>query len=305
MQYLTQFYVQFKSMGNFFSKYFFLLFLLFTSCVKNNPDPSWLEVNEWTLNPNIELSGAEGELNHNFSDAWVYIDDEIVGVFEVPFRIPILKSGPVNIKIYPAVRNNGISATKRVYPFMDVHEINVDLIQNETVTINPETKYNAVSNFWVEDFEDPLNVKLDIDANTSAILSTPTDNQDLQTFNGNFYGLINLNSSDSSWVVSTRDQLLIQKNREAYLEIDYYNTNSLLTGLIWISPNVVINNPNIQLNAQDESDVRWKKIYIDLKELIGNAPNDSNILQSLIAKLDPGKESSEIRLDNIKVVYFD
>ena len=188
---------------------------------------------------------------------------------------------------------------------MDVHEINVDLIQNETVTINPETKYNAVSNFWVEDFEDPLNVKLDIDANTSAILSTPTDNQDLQTFNGNFYGLINLNSSDSSWVVSTRDQLLIQKNREAYLEIDYYNTNSLLTGLIWISPNVVINNPNIQLNAQDESNVRWKKIYIDLKELIGNAPNDSNILQSLIAKLDPGKESSEIRLDNIKVVYFD
>lgn len=287
-----------------FKIFYFLFFILLSSCVKNNPDPSWLEVNSWTLLSNPELSGAEGELNHNFSDAWVYIDDEVVGVFEVPFRIPILKSGPVNIKIFPTIRNNGISATKKIYPFLDYFETNMELIENEVLTINPVTKYNAITNFWIEDFEDPLNVKLDIDANTSAILSTPSSNVDLQTFNGNFYGVIDLNSTDSTWVVSTRDQLFIPKNREAYLEIDYYNTNTLLTGVIWISPSSVINNPNIQLNAQNESNVKWKKIYIDLKELIGNAPNDANILQSLIAKLDPDKDNTQIRIDNIKVVYF-
>lgn len=287
-----------------FKIFYFLFFILLSSCVKNNPDPSWLEVNSWTLLSNPELSGAEGELNHNFSDAWVYIDDEVVGVFEVPFRIPILKSGPVNIKIFPTIRNNGISATKKIYPFLDYFETNMELIENEVLTINPVTKYNAITNFWIEDFEDPLNVKLDVDANTSAILSTPSSNVDLQTFNGNFYGVIDLNSTDSTWVVSTRDQLFIPKNREAYLEIDYYNTNTLLTGVIWISPSSVINNPNIQLNAQNESDVKWKKIYIDLKELIGNSPNDANILQSLIAKLDPDKDNTQIRIDNIKVVYF-
>ena len=279
-------------------------FILFGGCVKNNENPSWLEVNEWTLLQNVELSGAEGELNHNFSDAWVYIDDEIVGVFELPFRIPILKSGPVNIKLFPAVRNNGISATKKAYPFVDFYEVNLSLNQNETSTIEPSTKYNAVTNFWIEDFEDPLNVKLDIDANTSALVSTPASNVDLQPFNGNFYGLIELNSNDSTWVVSTRDQLYIPKNREAYLELDYYNTNTLLTGVIWISPSSVINNPNIQLNAQNDTEVVWKKIYIDLKELIGNSPNGSNILQSLIARLDAGKENTQIRIDNIKVVYF-
>ena len=279
------------------------LFVLST-CVKNNEAPSWLEVSEWTLVQNPELSGNEGELNHNFSDAWVYVDDEIIGVFEVPFRIPLLKKGPVNIKLFPAVRNNGISATKKAYPFMDYYEVDLTLVQNETSTLAPTTKYNAITNFWIEDFEDPLNVKLDIDANTSALVSTPASNIDLQPFNGNFYGLIELNTTDSTWVVSTRDQLYIPKNREAYLELDYYNSNTLLTGVIWISPTNVINNPNIQLNAQDESEIQWKKIYIDLKELIGNSPNDSNILQSLIAKLDNGKENTQIRMDNIKVVYF-
>jgi hypothetical protein len=284
---------------------FFLSILFLTACVKNNPDPSWLEVNEWTLQSNGSLSGSEGELTHNFSEAWVYVNDEIIGVFEVPFKIPLLKTGAVNIKIYPAVKNNGIAATKKIYPFMEVFEVNSELKENQTLTLNPTTKYKSITQFWIEDFEDPLNVKIVVDQNTSAILTTPTSNQNLQPFNGNFYGKINLNSVDSSWIATTRDQLAIQKGREAYLEIDYYNTNSLLTGVLYVKPdNSTTNNPHITLTPQDINLIRWKKIYIDLKELIGYSPNGSNILQSLIALLDEGKTEGEIRIDNIKVVYF-
>ena len=279
-------------------------FVIASSCLKNNPEPAYLEVNQWTLQSNTALSGNEGELSHNFSEAWVYIDDEIIGVFEVPFKIPILKTGMVNIKIYPAVKNNGISATKKIYPFMDVYEVNSELLTNQTLTLNPVTRYSSVTNFWIEDFEDPLNLNIEVDQNTSALLTTPTSNEDLQWFNGNFYGKISLNTSDSSWIASTNEQLSILKNREAYLEIDFYNTNSLLTGMLWVSPSSIVDNPNIQLNAQTPENVKWKKIYIDLKELIGNSPNGSNILQSLKALLDEGKTETEIRLDNIKVVYF-
>jgi hypothetical protein len=284
---------------------FFIPILLLLGCVKNNPDPSWLEVTEWTLLANTGLSGAEGELTHNFSDAWVYIDDEVIGVFEVPFKIPILKSGPCNIKVYPTIRNNGIAASKKIYPFMEMFEVNTELIQNQTITLNPVTKYNSMSQFSIEDFEDPLNLNIMVDQNTSAIKSTPTSNIDLQSFNGNFYGLIQLNSLDSTWIASTQNQLNINKGRDAYLEIDYYNTNSLTTGLIYVKPdNSTQNNPNIRLQTQDPSSIRWKKIYIDLKELIGYSPNGSNYLQSFIASLDEGKNEGEIRLDNIKVVYF-
>ncbi len=283
-----------------------LLLFASTSCVKNNPDPAWLEVTQWTLESNTGLSGSEGELTHNFSDAWVYIDDQIIGVFEVPFKIPILKSGTCNIKIFPTVRNNGIAATKKIYPFMEVFEVNnATLTQNQTLTLNPTTKYNSFSQFWIEDFEDPLNVKITVDQNTSAIKTTPTTNTNLQTFNGNFYGIINLTTTDSSWIASTQDQLYLAKGKEAYLEVDYHNTNSVITGLIYVKPdNSTVNNIHINLQRQDESTVKWKKIYIDRKELIGYAPNGSNFLQSFIATLDEGKSASEIRIDNIKVVYF-
>jgi hypothetical protein len=210
-----------------------------------------------------------------------------------------------NIKIFPTVRNNGIAATKKIYPFMEVFEVNATLTQNQTLTLNPTTKYNSFSQFWIEDFEDPLNVKITVDQNTSAIKTTPTTNTNLQTFNGNFYGIINLTTTDSSWIASTQDQLYLAKGKEAYLEVDYHNTNSVITGLIYVKPdNSTVNNIHINLQRQDESTVKWKKIYIDRKELIGHAPNGSNFLQSFIATLDEGKSASEIRIDNIKVVYF-
>ena len=284
---------------------FIVILISCFGCIKNNPDPSWLEVNAWTLQSNVSLSGVEGELTHNFSDAWVYVNDEIIGVFEVPFKIPILKYGAVNIKIYPTVKNNGIAATKKIYPFLEVFEVNTELIQNQTLTLNPITKYKSITQFWIEDFEDPLNVKIEVDQNTSAIKSTPTTNTNLETFNGNFYGIINLNVSDSTWIASTSNQLYIQKGREAYLEVDYYNTNSLVTGIIYVNPdNSTVNNPSYGMQAQDPVSVKWKKIYIDLKELIGYSPNGANILQSFIASLDDGKTEGQIRIDNIKVVYF-
>ena len=282
---------------------FFLLLLLgFTACVKNNPDPSWLEVTAWTLQSNIDLSGDEGELSHNITEAWVLVDDKTIGVFQVPFKIPILKDGMCNIKIYPAIKNNGISATKKIYPFLEVYEVNQTLTKNQTLTLNPVTKYKSATQFWIEDFEG-VNISLTDDPNTS-IAVCETVNENLQPFNGSFYRKISLNSIDSLWVAYTETQLSISKGREAYLEIDYHNTNSLTTGLIYVSPAGVTNNINIRLNAQNPETVVWKKIYIELRELIGASPNSSNFLQSFSCYLDPGQISTEILIDNIKVVYF-
>ena len=120
----------------------------------------------------------------------------------------------------------------------------------------------------------------------------------------NAHWKISLNSADSLWVANTETQLSISKGREAYLEIDYHNTNSLTTGLIYVSPAGVTNNINIRLNAQNPETAVWKKIYIELKELITASPNSSNFQQSFSCYLDPGQISTEILIDNIKVVYF-
>jgi hypothetical protein len=79
-----------------------------------------------------------------------------------------------------------------------------------------------------------------------------------------------------------------------------------VTGLIFVNTDGTTNNNlNIKVNQQENSTVKWKKIYIDLRELIANSPQGSNFLQSFQASIDSGKSTAEIRLDNIKLVYFD
>jgi hypothetical protein len=283
-----------------------LLYLLFvgllaSSCIKNNPDPAWLEVTKWSLVANPNSENQTGELTNNFSEAWVYIDDKIVGVFEVPFKIPILQSGNVNIKIYPAIKNNGIAATKKIYPFVEVFEVNANLVQNQTLTLNPVTRYVSVTKFWIEDFEDPA-VKIITDPNSQAALSQGSDPIILEY--GNNYGEVNLNLTDSTWVAFTEQLQYIPRGKEVYLEIDYYNTNALITGLIAISPSSVVNNQNVQLNAQNPTSIKWKKIYIDLKEIVSNSSPQADFRISFQALIDSGDSEGKIVLDNIKVVHF-
>lgn len=280
--------------------YLFLGMMLLSSCVKNNPDPSWLKVTKWTLEANSNSQYPTGELTHNFTDAWVYVDNSLIGVFEVPFQIPILKSGNVNIKIYPTIRNNGISATKKIYPFVEYYEVNTTLVQNEILTLNPVTRYKSSTFFWVEDFEDAA-IKIQDDPNSQTNIFAGNDPAILEW--GNFYGIVELNQSDSTWVAYT-DDMNLPRGQEVYLEIDYHSTNSLITGVLAIAPSGTINNQNIQLNAQDPAEVVWKKIYIDLKEIISNSDASAYFRQTFQAVLDSGDSSGDIIIDNVKVVHF-
>jgi hypothetical protein len=285
-------------------RYFFGIlasFYLLSGCTKNNPDPAWLEVSEWTLLKNMDLGNNQGELSHNFSDAWVYVNDKVIGVFEMPFKIPVLQSGICNIKLYPTVRNNGISATKKIYPFVDYYEITAELVKNQILKINPVTKYKSNTQFWIEDFEDAT-IKINTDPASKKTMSVGNDPALMKW---NRYGYVSLNELDANWIAYTSEALNLPKGKEVYLELDYYNTNALVTGVIAISSATEYkNNPYIQLNSQVSSDVRWKKIYIDMKEIISNSSNANSFLMSFQASLDAGDSDGLIVLDNIKVVYF-
>lgn len=280
---------------------FALLITVFSGCVKNNERPSWLKVNKWILQSNPALSGELGELTENFKEAWVYVNDEVIGVFQVPFTIPILKKGPVNIKLYPTIRNNGISASKKIYPFVKEFNFSGTLVQDDTLEITPTTMYKDGLTIWKEDFED-INIKIENDPNTS-MTTLGISNENTQPFNGVNYGKVTLNSTDSMWVAYTQ-AINLPKGREVYLEIDYLTTNNVTTGLIFVSPQGVQNNIYIRLNAQEEGATNWKKIYIDLRELVGAAPANSEFRPSFFAMIDPGKTQTTIRLDNIKVIYL-
>ncbi len=280
--------------------------LTLMSCVENNPSPSWIEVNEIVLETNPSSVYPTGELTENLSDAWIYVNDELMGVFELPVKIPVLTSGPANIKVYPAVLNNGISATKKIYPFVEFYEENVTLNENATVTLNPTTHYYSSVQFEIEDFEGAGNI-IEDDPVSMTSFSAESNPAILESFNGNAYGHVTLTSTDSTWIAYTKDlegDFNLPIAAEVYLEIDYHTTNSLVTGLIGVGPSGIEENPYIQLNPMDPSEVTWKKIYIDLREIVSNSPDADYFKVSFEAFLDPENTIGEINIDNIKLVHF-
>lgn len=285
----------------------FGLILLLSSCIKNNPDPVWIEINEWQLDANSNAVTPAGELTENLSDGWVYVNNEFVGVFELPCKIPVIYSGTNTIRVYPTIWNNGISATKKIYPFVEYFEVTTELIENETVIINPITRYKANTQFWIEDFE-AAGIKLEDDINSVAEITTvvAAGSGIEQPFNGNKFGRISLDETLNSWVGNSVDSdvLNLPTGQEIYLEIDYHNTNRITTGLLAVSPSGTLDNPNIQMNPQTEADVVWKKIYIDLREIVASSASGSYFQLSFQALLDDEETTGEINIDNIKVVYF-
>ncbi|WP_343631499.1 hypothetical protein [Fluviicola sp.] len=282
--------------------YFFVLLSFgLSSCVKNNPLPVWLEINQWTLNSNPNSAMSPGALTHNFSDVWVYVDGKVIGVFEVPCKIPVLVSGNCKVQLFPAIRNNGLSVAKKIYPFAKAFETTLELNPGETYTFNPVTSYEANTHFDIEDFESS---SLTLEKET--VNSSPNLNLQIPT-NGPWgnYGYLSLNTTDSLWIGLLPELTLPKSGAEVYLEFDYKNTSSILTGMIerQVSGNTV-DHGGYTANKQSPDNLQWKKIYIDLKDVVSNTPNGIKYRQYLRMHLDAGLSSGEVSIDNIKVVHF-
>jgi len=285
---------------------FFGSLVFLASCVKNNQPPVWLEVNDWQLVANG--TNDEGQLTENISDAWVYVDNKLVGVFEVPFKIPLLVSGSnKNITLYPTIKNNGISATKIIYPFLEPYSITADLIENDTVTISPVTSYYPATQFTVLDFEDGTNLGFEESPYSLVSIVSSNDPTIIQPFNETQFGRVQLTDVDNLWIATTNlDQQLPQSGAEVYLEVDYHSTVDVVTGVIAVDGSEVTENPNVQFNGQDPDSVAvvWKKIYIDLKTIVSGSTTADFFEHSFEAILPEGETSGEINIDNVKVVHF-
>lgn len=285
--------------------YFFVVLSFgLSGCVKNNPLPVWLEINQWTLNSNPNSVNDPGALTHNFSDVWVYVDGKVIGVFEVPCKIPVLASGNCKVLLYPAIKNNGLASAKKIYPFAEPFETTLQLTEGETYVFNPVTRYDTNTKFWIEDFESN-SIKIEKETvNSSPGLNLQIQNNPSEG-NWGYYGHLSLNTTDSLWIGVMPALVLPKSGAEVYLEFDYKNTSSILTGMIELQlGGGTQDHGGYTAIRQKLEELQWKRIYIDLKDVVSNTPNGITYRQYLKMRLDSGLSSSDVYIDNIKVIHF-
>ena len=95
-------------------KKYSILFLIIciVSCNKdNNEVPCYISIDDIQVNEYANSAGT------NVTDAWVYINDNLQGVYELPARFPVLAQGKQKLRIRAGIKDNGIAATRVAYPF--------------------------------------------------------------------------------------------------------------------------------------------------------------------------------------------
>jgi hypothetical protein len=275
-----------------------ILFIVSTSCEKFSGDqtiPAYLKIDSIYLTTDYNTQGTSSQ---RITDAWVYVDDEFLGAFELPAKIPVLKSGKHLLKVWPGIKKNGIASTRVSYEFYNPVSKNlsfgIDSITNIGVI---KTTYQTTASFlWKEDFEDAA-LSLDTTGRSTAIIQrTPSGSPN--TFEGNHSAIALMDSIHDFFECQTHSEYTIPAS-PVYLEMNFNTSNTLGVGVFTYGSTILYQTPIITLNPTNGN---WKKIYIDLTTTLNAYSGMKTFRVYFNTFKDKGLDHSTILLDNFKLV---
>ena len=265
--------------------------ILLSACVKENDVPAYLYI------PSITLTTTQGQgtAAHKITDAWVYVDGLVQGIYQLPAQFPVVNIGKHDIQIFPGVRNNGIKSNPVIYPFLSSFKVSLDLKSGKIDTLRPTTTYISSTNFKIlENFDSGNTLNVDRD-NAPSIRFSQVDNG----FEGKCAGLTMTKVySYFEKGISTKVQLP-DNSQSIYLEMHYKSQSPLSVGLFGTSAtNSSGATYYIATYYPSES---WNKVYINMTNEAKNLRMTD--FQIVFKSLMPDSLSTaSVLIDNIKLL---
>lgn len=265
----------------------FVFLFIFISCEKDDKIPSFLKVNNVNLNYNQNF----GSITENITDVWVYIEDNLQGVYEIPVEFPVLEEGIKNIRVKAGIKANGIASTRIQYPFYSSFLDTINLVKDETIEIFPTFSYNDAFNAIIEDFE---NSGTTVDSTISSEIDFTIVNED-----ENKYAFAEIISPLINFEIATQNLTLPQQGAPVYLELDYKSSTEFLVGMYINFPQDVVKSELVWVTSKQD----WNKIYINLTQTVSESIGAQSFKVFINMRRNDPSSNEEISLDNIKVLY--
>lgn len=267
--------------------------------------PAYIHIDTFLFTTNY---GLEGAASHKITDAWLYIDDDIQGCYELPATIPVLERGNHRVTIIPGIKLNGISKTRTINPFYTPYIIeNYNLEEKVIDTILPSTTYYPIDESSIvfrfkEDFERQVSLEETADSDTTITRTerdAPENWNDLEN-NSHYSGYVWLGDSTNYFCIASEEfRDLPNQGNSIFLEIDYKCDEVFEVGL-FAKISSVESIPLVYVNPSPT----WNKIYINLGPNITDTQEAEYFKFYIAGKIDEGSEA-EYYFDNIKLVYRD
>jgi hypothetical protein len=255
--------------------------------------------------------GDEGTSNSSITTAWIYVDNDLEGTYEVPFTAPvIMEPGPHTIRIFPGINLNGVNSTRAIYGFFE-RELFDTTLPADLDTFHLPLQYrrtNYTANTTVEIMEDfdeaGINLQATNVADTGiAKVSDPalvfTNPQNPGENNGRA-GVMYTNSVfRQAEVASVRTYNLPKNGDNVYLEMNYRCNQAFLVGVIANQPGGTAQQATVVVNPKEV----WNKIYINLVTELTAFQGADNFKIFIGTLHDSKNDTGWVYLDNLKLVY--
>ena len=292
---------------------FILLLIIFSSCSKDQfltETPSYIHIESVDL----ETQSFEGSNSQKITDAWVTMDGNFLGAFELPCTIPILTEGEHEFRISSGIKANGISATRIIYPFYEICDLfikdgetyhgsnsnRVNLFRDSTVVLKATTAYKSNIDFlFIEDFEDAGEI---ISTSENSDTSLIKVYQDSLIFDGYVSGSIHLDNNNDFFELISSDFIPLNGiYNTSMLEMDYRCNHSFKLGVAVKSSDSGLINlyESIQVNPSDD----WNKIYINTTYQVNIGSSDDQFGIFIGTVKSSSNETASFYYDNIKWLH--
>ena len=287
-----------------------LCIVLLNSCNIYNPSeptPSYIHIDN--IGVTITDPSSQGTASSKITDAWVYIDDDVVGCYEMPCTFPVLWDGTHTLKIRGGIKVNGIAANRAPYPFLDFYSQAITLQKGVITNVsNVKVKYLSSAHFyWIEDFEgtgrtiDTTNVS-DVALN---VVSAPPAN----VFEGGHSAVAYLKSNNTMFECSSVNRYAISPYGDAFLEINYKCnhefTISLAAYTVATGGSITNYQPPLEVITLNPS-TSWNKAYIyitpTIKELESAGANANQFQLFMMMQNPTSADSIGFAIDNLKLI---
>jgi len=271
------------------------------SCNVINPDeqePGYIHIPAFEM----DVLPGQGTSSEKITEVWVYAEEQIIGVYDLPADVPVIANGPTDIQFFAGIKNNGISSTRIRYPFYKPFTTSVNVSPISRDTIVPVFSYFEDVIITEKDFE---NGNFLVPAGSTQGLFNVTDDPEL-VFEGSRSGIGTLEAGEVLLYFKDDDNLQLNAGLPIFLEMNYSCNNSFAVGMLAVNGSTVNKNMAVIINPTTSvpGTPRWNKIYIDFGLVpLQNLNADYFELYFEVVPDDPD-ENVTFYLDNLKLVQW-
>jgi hypothetical protein len=258
--------------------------------------------------PLVITNFTQGTSANGINTAWVYVDDNPVGAFQLPCTFPMIATtGQHVVTIFAGVENAGEANNRMQYPFYSSYNlIGTTLTQGATVKFKPVVNYASWAGVKIiEDFEGSTQVPNIHSAPNYGLCDTNmfvVNTPKADVYQGAGSGEVVLTATHPNYFGITDSIDFTNSGQALFLEINYKCNNTFTIGII----NRYNNPATTPAVVYIDTSSTWKKMYINLQPTMAASPSPNGYGYYIYfkANLDNGNTVGQVFLDNIKMVRY-